>query len=134
METLVFCDASVHRHRGMGFAWVAVVDGQKVAQGGGRITICENPDFGSTTAEAIGMLAAVKATEQYPNRVFFSDSESLALLTLKRKPSANARLAKMVEKLPLIQFNNQSPFLKEVDRCSKKSHIYERITVMDQIK
>ena len=87
--THIFSDASVNRKRGMGFSWVAVQGDKVVARGGGRIPTSENPDFGSTTAEAIGLLSAYKATAELPNRQFFCDSESLTKTLWQNHVSQN---------------------------------------------
>ena len=132
IATHIFSDASVNRKRGMGFSWVAVQGDKVIAKGGGRIPTSENPDFGSTTAEAIGLLSAYKATADLPNRQFFCDSESLATLTRTRKPSGNQLLAKLVQCIPVnVQFNNQSPFIHMVDSQSKRSHVFDSVRISD---
>lgn len=130
--TQIFCDASVNRKRGMGFAWIAVQNSQMIAEGGGRIPTAENPDFGSTTAEAIGLYAAHLQTVHLENRQFFCDSQSLAHLIQTRKQSANQRLAKLLQVIPntvYLQFENQSPYIKIVDNRSKRPNLYNRVSV-----
>ena len=114
----------------MGFAWIAVQGNHIIAEGGGRIPTSENPDFGSTTAEAIGLVSAYQSTQHLPGRQFFCDSESLADLTRTRHQTTNPRLARLLQALPVtVKFENQSPHIKTVDNRSKRPNLYESVRV-----
>jgi hypothetical protein len=116
----------------MAFAWIAAQGTKVIAEGGGRIPTSENPDFGSTTAEAIGMLAAYKATEAMPNRKFYCDSESLCDLTRSRKVSSNQTLAKLIHCIPITaEFNNTSEHINHVDRMSKRPNLYPSVRLAE---
>ena len=125
MTITIYTDASSQRN-GMGYAWLAVNQiGITIAQGTVRIPSQLNPNYGSTTAEAIGLAIAKKETEHIENREFHSDSQSLVLMLQGKSHTQNQQLTNLLHIIGklTVKFDNTSNGIKTADKLSKRAII-----------
>lgn len=107
----------------MSYSWIAVDENNRVIKSRtGRIPLGLNPDYNNNVAEGIALAVAERATSEFPDREFHTDSAAMVLQVTERvRPSRVERIRKLSQRIKgvKIQFSNKNPFIYMVDFNSK---------------